>query len=58
MEAQKKVYVSKVSEEELKNLAGGSGEVTPQSTVLCLSLRVCYKWSVKMCPSVKKKCWM
>ncbi|SET33420.1 hypothetical protein SAMN05216389_10928 [Oceanobacillus limi] len=54
---EKQHYVSKISEEELKNLAGGSEEVTPQSTVVCVSLRLC-KWSIKYCPSFKRKCWM
>jgi len=53
----KKDFVSKVSEEELKNLAGGNDEITPQSTVVCVSLRLC-KWSIKYCPSFKKKCLM
>lgn len=44
METKNKDFVSKVSEEELKNLAGGNDEITPQSTVVCVSLRIC-KWS-------------
>lgn len=50
-----KNFVSKVSEEELKQLAGGT-EATPDSTVVCVSLRLC-KWSINYCPSFKK-CWM
>ncbi|WP_127488971.1 class II lanthipeptide, LchA2/BrtA2 family [Paenibacillus ehimensis] len=59
MQEQKDVFVSKVSEEELKALAGGAGadEVTPQSTIVCASLRVC-TWSIKYCPSFKVKCPM
>ncbi|MEL4028782.1 class II lanthipeptide, LchA2/BrtA2 family [Caldifermentibacillus hisashii] len=54
----KEVFVEKVSEEELMELAGGSHEVQPQSTVLCLSLRLCPSWSIKLCPSIKIRCPM
>lgn len=57
VEMKNKNFVSKVSEKELKSLAGGNDEITPQSTVVCVSLRVC-KWSIKYCPSFKRKCWM
>lgn len=53
-----KSFVEKVSEEELMNLAGGSNEVQPQSTVLCLSLRLCPSWSLRLCPSIRFRCPM
>ncbi|MGE7675030.1 class II lanthipeptide, LchA2/BrtA2 family [Lysinibacillus sp. NPDC094403] len=51
-------FVEKVSEDELMKLAGGSDEITPQSTVLCLSLRVCPSWSIRICPSIRFRCPM
>jgi hypothetical protein len=57
MEKQEQTFVSKISEEELKKLAGGYTEVSPQSTIVCVSLRIC-NWSLRFCPSFKVKCPM